>query len=446
MNQTYISLPASVEWALGRLNHAGFSAYAVGGCVRDSLLGRVPNDWDITTVARPEEVKAVFSDSRLIETGLKHGTVTVLYGKEPLEITTYRNDGEYADNRHPVAVRFSDALGEDLARRDFTVNAMAYAPGEGIVDLFGGREDLKARIVRCVGDPETRFREDGLRILRAVRFASVLDFEIHPDTEKALHSLRELLHNISYERIREEFCKLLCGRGAVRILREYADLLEPFFPELAPSVGFLQNSKYHHLDVWEHTLGALSHADGDLVTRLVLLLHDIGKPHVYTEDAAGGHFKGHGTVSAEIADRLMTRLRFDNATRERVVLLVEHHDRTLSAEPKKLKRWMRQFSDEDILRMCEIQRCDRLAHAKEYCTPSEELGRIPDALRTIRAEEACLHVSELAIGGRELMAVGIPAGPVLGRILELLLEDVMDERLPNEKDALLQRAGELYQA
>ncbi len=440
MNELKIKLPSSVAWALDRLRDAGFEAYAVGGCVRDSLLGRAPNDWDITTSALPEEVKAVFSDSRLIETGLKHGTVTVLYEREPLEITTYRNDGEYADNRHPVAVRFSDTLEEDLARRDFTVNAMAYAPEVGLVDLFGGRADLEAGIIRCVGDPETRFREDGLRILRAVRFASVLDFEIDPETDRALHAWRVLLRNISFERIREEFCKLLCGPGAMRILRAYVDLLEPFLPEAAPTVGFLQNSKYHHLDVWEHTLAALSMANQDLVTRLVLFLHDIGKPHVYTEDAEGGHFKGHGAVSAEIADRVMQRLRFDNATRARVVLLVEHHDRPLSAEPKRLKRWMRQLSDEDILRMCEIQRCDRLAHAEGYATPSEELERIPEAIRAIRAEESCLHISELAVGGRDLMAIGIPSGPRLGQILEALLEDVIEERLPNEKEALLAKA------
>ena len=250
MKDFAILLPAEVQTAIARLEQHGFEAYAVGGCVRDSLLGKQPNDWDITTSARPSQTAACFSDFRTVETGIEHGTLTVLVNGTPLEITTYRNDGEYLDNRHPKQVTFSHRIEDDLCRRDFTVNAMAYHPVRGLVDLFDGRADLTRRRIVCVGDATTRFHEDGLRILRAIRFASVLDFSIEEETARAIHACRSLLSNIAAERIREEFCKLLCGVGAVRILREYADVIGVFLPELSACVGFAQNSKYHCYDVW----------------------------------------------------------------------------------------------------------------------------------------------------------------------------------------------------
>ena len=441
--ETDIILPIPVLRALSVLEAYGYEGYTVGGCVRDSLLGRAPNDWDITTNATPDEMKACFKDFRVIETGIRHGTLTVIVDGMQLEITTYRNDGEYLDNRHPVQVTFSEHIEDDLSRRDFTVNAMAYHPTKGLVDLFGGREDLQNRVVRAVGDAKTRFCEDGLRILRAIRFASVLDFDIAEDTAKAVHECRNLLSGIAAERIREEFCKLICGKGAVRILREYIDVVAIFLPELSRCVGFEQNTKYHCYDVFEHTLQALALCENtDLVTRLGILLHDIGKPLCYTEDEKGGHFKGHAPAGVEITKEVLARLRFDNETVRRMALLVEWHDISLSAEKKRVKRLMQKLSDADILRLLEVKRCDRLAHAKNYREIPPELALIPSVIDEIRAEDACLSLRTLAVGGDDLMELGIPKGKQIGEMLHALLEEVIEERLPNEKNALLQAAKE----
>lgn len=437
MDRLQIALPDPVACALSRLEACGYEAYAVGGCVRDSLLAREPNDWDVTTSARPEETARCFSDCRTIETGIKHGTLTVLLDGMSIEITTFRNDGVYEDNRHPVQVTFSERVEDDLSRRDFTVNAMAYHPRRGLVDLFGGELDLARRRIACVGDPKLRFCEDGLRILRAVRFASVLDFGLDPATASAVHDCKGLLSNIAPERIREEFCKLLMGAGAVRMLREYHDVIAVFLPELERCVGFSQNSRYHCYDVYEHTLHALEEAPRDLITRLAILLHDVGKPLCYTEDEAGGHFKGHAPVGTELTRELLRRLRFDNATAEEVTMLVEAHDRPVSAEKKAVKRLMRQMSDATILRLMEVKRCDRLAHAPEHCTPDAALLEIPCVMAQIRAADECLSLRDLKIDGEDLLSLGIPRGREIGRILGLLLDAVVDGVLPNDTDALL---------
>lgn len=437
-----VQLPNFVCTAIEKLENAGFEAYAVGGCVRDSLLHKTPNDWDIATSARPEETAAVFAGCRTVETGVKHGTLTVIWDSVPLEITTYRNDGEYKDNRHPVAVTFSSHIEDDLSRRDFTVNAMAYHPQRGLVDLFDGQKDLSAGIIACVGEPSVRFHEDGLRILRAIRFASVLGFSIESKTAAAVHACRSLLKNIAAERIREEFCKLLCGVNCVRILREYWDIVTEILPELAPCIGFSQNSRYHCYDVWEHTLHALEYAPNDLIVRLALLFHDIGKPHCYTEDENGGHFKGHAKISTALAKTIMQKLRFDCATAERVLYLVENHDIPIKNEPKAVKRLMQQISDEDIVRLTEIQRCDRLAHAAPYCIPPADLAEIPKCIQAIRAANECLSLKSLKINGNDLMALGIPAGKQIGALLSNLLECVIDGTLPNDRDMLLQAARE----
>ena len=441
-----ITLPLSVAHALSVLEACGYEAYIVGGCVRDSLLGRTPNDWDITTNATPEQMKACFGDFRVIETGIQHGTLTVIVEGMQLEITTYRNDGEYLDNRHPVQVTFSKHIEDDLSRRDFTVNAMAYHPKKGVVDLFGGQEDLKNRVIRAVGDAKTRFCEDGLRIMRAIRFASVLNFQIEEDTAKAVHACKNLLSGIAAERIREEFCKLICGPGAVRILREYIDVVAVFLPELDRCVGFEQNTKYHCYDVFEHTLHALELCENnDLITRLGVLLHDIGKPLCYTEDELGGHFKGHAPIGVELTREILSRLRFDNETIRRMELLVEWHDIPLSAEKKRVKRLMQRIKDEDILRLLEIKRCDRLAHAKDFQELAPDLALIPSVIEEIRAEDACLSLKTLAVDGSDLMALGVPEGKKIGEMLHLLLDDVIEERLPNQKEALLQAAKERMQ-
>lgn len=446
MKQEKIDLPIPVALALNRLEAGGYEAYAVGGCVRDTLLGKAPNDWDITTSAHPDQTAAVFADCRTIDTGIKHGTLTVLLDGMPLEITTYRSDGEYADNRHPIAVTFASRVEEDLSRRDFTVNAMAYHPLRGAVDLFGGKQDLENRIIRCVGDPIKRFHEDGLRILRAIRFASVLDFSIDPATADAIHACRALLSNIAAERIREEFCKLICGAGAVRILREFHDVIGVFLPELAACVGFAQNSRFHCYDVFEHTLHALELIQGDdLITHLAVLLHDVGKPLCYTEDELGGHFKGHGPIGTRLTDEILHRLRFDNATIASLTALVEYHDCAFPAEEKAVKRLMRKLSDVDILRLMEVQRCDRLAHAPEYCDLSPALAEIPRLVQKIRESDACLSLKTLNITGNDLIAQGLRPGKQIGTILNALLEAVIDGTLPNERDALLLAAQSMIQ-
>lgn len=436
-NEPTILLPPPVHTAIERLGARGFSAYAVGGCVRDSLIGRVPQDWDITTSALPEEVEAVFSDCRLIETGIRHGTVTVLYDGQPLEITTYRIDGDYIDNRHPSSVTFSRSLEDDLSRRDFTVNAMAYHPEEGIVDLYGGREDLAKKLVRAVGDPVKRFDEDGLRILRALRFASSLGFAIEEKTAKAIHEKKKLLHNISPERIREEFSKLIVGKGAREILLDYSDVISVFLPELAPCVGFDQESKYHCYDVYTHLVESVGASNPDLITRLALLFHDVGKPDTFFRDERGGHFHDHFKRGAELTEAILRRLRFPNEIVERVTHLVERHDIPIPATDRSVKRLMREFSDEDIDRLMEIKRCDRLAHAEGHREPVESLTAIPELVKKIREEESCFDLSGLAVKGDDLLALGIPAGPEVGTLLHELLEKVIDGELPNDKAALL---------
>lgn len=438
MNKTLITVPNSIKWTVNRLEAAGFEAWAVGGCVRDSFLGRTPNDWDVTTSALPSDVTAVFSDCRTVETGIQHGTVTLILEGELIEITTYRTDGAYEDNRHPTSVSFASRVEDDLSRRDFTVNAMAYHEKRGLVDLFGGQNDLKNRIIACVGDPETRFCEDGLRILRAIRFASVLDFTLEPETAKAVHKCRSLLSGIAAERIREEFCKLIRGVGAVRILREYIDVISVFLPELGACVGFEQNTKYHCWDVFEHTLHALEITESDdLITRLAILLHDVGKPLCYTEDESGGHFKGHGPVGTELTANILKRLRFDNATADAVTLLVKLHDCAYPAEVRTVKRLMQKTSDENILRLMEVQRCDRLAHAPLYREHASAIFEIPVLLRQIREANECFSLSGLAVDGNDLIALGIERGKRIGIILQELLNAVIDGKLQNKKEALL---------
>ena len=325
--KTEMTIPQAALDALEQLNRAGFSAWLVGGCVRDLLMGRTPGDYDITTAARPEQVEAVFAGERIIETGLKHGTVTVLLGGLPLEITTYRQEAAYSDHRHPDAVRFAPSLEADLSRRDFTVNAMAWHPAEGLVDLFGGREDLKAGIIRCVGRPEQRFSEDALRILRALRFASVLGFRLDGETRRAALERRELLSHVSRERIAAELTGILCGKDVRRVVTELWPVLAVPIPELAPMAGFDQRSPYHCYDVLTHCAAAAEAVPPEKTVRWAALLHDAGKPACFTVDEQGrGHFYGHAKQSAHLAETALTRLRFDRDTVRRVTRLVELHD------------------------------------------------------------------------------------------------------------------------
>ena len=376
----------------------------------------------------------------MIETGVRHGTVTVLHRGEPLEITTYRRDGIYADHRHPVQVTFSKTLADDLSRRDFTVNAMAYHPKRGLVDLFGGQKDLSRGVIACVGDAPTRFEEDGLRILRALRFASVLGFSLDPGTARAVHDRRSLLDFIAAERIREEWDKLLLGKNAVPILRDYADVVVQIFPEVAASVGFPQRTKYHCYDVYEHTLQAIGESKPDLRVRLALFFHDLGKPAVHTEEDGVDHFKGHAAESARLCDAAMARLRYDNATREEVCFLVERHDFPIPCTDRAVRRLLMKVPPETVLRLLEIKRCDRLAHAPDFREQSPEQTEIPRLMEEIRARDDCISLRSLAVRGDDLIALGYRPGKALGDALQALLDAVVDGDLPNERETLLREA------
>lgn len=439
-----MNLPRPVSALITRLEQAGYSAYAVGGCVRDSLLSLEPHDWDLCTSALPEEMLEVFRGEHVAETGLRHGTLTVILNHIPYEITTFRTDGAYTDHRHPDSVSFVRDVAGDLARRDFTVNAMAWSDRTGLVDLFGGQEDLARRVIRCVGVPRERFREDALRILRALRFASVYDFTLDPETEAALRELAPTLENVAAERIREELFKLLCGPGVGRILRAFPDVLSVIIPDLRPMIGYDQRNHHHHFDLWEHTVQGVENIPPQPALRLTMLLHDTGKPSVCTLDAKGeAHYAGHQAVSAEIADRVTAALRCDNATRDRVILLVRNHDIPLRTESGAvnldrsfLLRRLNRFGEEDLRDLFRIHRADRIATG--HSTREKEDSRLAErmaALDALLSEKPCFTLKDLAVTGRDLQALGLK-GPALGSALQQLLEAVMDGRVPNEKAEL----------
>ena len=433
-------MPKIVRQVLTALESAGYEAWCVGGCVRDTLLSRHPGDWDVTTNALPEETLAVFGD-RAFPTGLQHGTVTVRMEHQAVEITTYRVDGEYHDHRRPEHVTFTRSLEEDLARRDFTVNAMALDLRGELRDPFGGREDLKRGVLRCVGDPDRRFEEDALRILRGLRFAAVLGFSVDPATGVSIHRHGELLRDIAAERIQVELFKLLCGGHAAEALREYVDVTGVFGPELLPMVGFDQRNRHHCYDVWEHTLHALEAVPADPVLRCTMLLHDIGKPACFTVDEKGsGHFYGHPEVSRDLADGMLRRLKCGTAFRETVVRLVAWHDRDISRTEWGLRRALRALGEEDLRRLIAVKRADNLAQAPEFRDTQAEIDRAETIMEELLAENACVSLKQLSVNGRDLMELGL-SGPTVGRTLAALLDQVVDGELPNERTALLKWIG-----
>ncbi|MBQ3940322.1 MAG: HD domain-containing protein [Oscillospiraceae bacterium] len=444
MSTLRIIPPQPVQTALDRLTAAGHSAYIVGGCVRDALLGQQPHDWDCTTSARPEAAAACFRDYHVIETGLKHGTITVVIDKMPIEITTYRIDGSYADHRRPDSVTFTDRLEDDLARRDFTVNAMAYHPARGLIDCWHGAEDLAAGRIACVGDPAARFEEDGLRILRAMRFASVLGFTVAPETAAAVHEKKELLHHISAERICTELTKLLCGKDAERILTEFSDVIFTVLPGLSPMYGFDQRNPHHDYDVWTHTLKAVSAVPPEPILRWAALLHDAGKPHCFTEDERGGHFYGHAEISADIARTVLKSLKTDRKTYDRVLLLVRLHDMVWNGTEKQLKRTVRKIGADAARELLLLHRGDVCAQAAVHrAERTAEADRILLMLDELLAQQAPMTLRDLAVNGGDLLALGYPQGAGIGKCLNLLLDRVLDGSLPNTREALLSAAADV---
>lgn len=440
---TKITIPAGAAEIIAVLKSNGFDAYVVGGCVRDSLLGKAPKDWDICTSAKPDEVIHCFQSRRIIETGLKHGTVTVVVGDDQYEVTTFRIDGKYSDNRHPDSVQYVSNVEADLARRDFTMNAMAYNDDDGLIDPFGGASDIKNRTISCVRNPDDRFREDALRIMRALRFASVYGFSIDEATAWSIHQNRELLHNIAAERITAELSKLICGDGVLNVLLVFSDVMATIIPELEPCIGFNQNNKYHCYTIYGHIAVAVANSMGDdLVVRMALLLHDIGKPCCYTEDENGGHFHGHGVFSRDLAEKALSRLRFDNKTRDAILELVLYHDATIEPTAKTVRRWLNKVGEDQFFRLLRIRIADIKAHA-----PGTQDSRILrcSELCTLAASEImhCFTLKDLEINGREVMALGVPEGKQVGFILNELLNAVINGDIPNNKTLLIEKAIEM---
>lgn len=432
-------LPEHAAHAIRRLERAGFEAWAVGGCVRDSLRGVEPHDWDLCTSASPAQMQAVFADARVLTTGLRHGTLTVLTDGGPLEITTYRTEGGYSDGRHPDGVRFVTDIREDLARRDFTVGAMAWHPERGLCDPFGGQTDLKNGVLRAVGNADTRFQEDALRILRGLRFASKLGFAIEPETAAAMRRQVHRLDCIAAERIREELTGLLCGRYVQRTLMAYADLITSALPELAPMQGCQQQNPHHLYDVWEHTVRAVGQVPAEPVLRWAMLLHDSGKPACKTVDEQGiGHFRGHPRASLALSRKLLPRLRFSSADTERILLLVERHDTPLGDNEKLVRRSLSRIGEARFRDLLAIKKGDAVGQgtSRDYVA---QLFETEALLNRVLAQEQCFSLRQLAVNGTDLQALGLRGRPV-GEMLHALLDAVIDGQTDNRRETLLRLA------
>ncbi len=446
-----IEIPQSAQAILGLLEAAGHEAYVVGGCVRDALMGCVPNDWDITTSAKPEQIKAAAADAgfKTIDTGIKHGTVTVIVDHEPFEVTTYRADGTYSDGRHPDYIEFLDRIDGDLARRDFTINAMAYNPTRGLVDRFGGQRDLEAGILRAVGDPRERFIEDALRIVRGLRFAAQLGFTIEPETSNAMRELRGLLDDIAVERIWIEFAGLLCGSYAAPVLRDYHDIVFVIIPELADEYEFDQHNPFHRYDVWEHSLHALQAApsDMDAIVRLAVLLHDVGKPHCLTLDEKGvGHMYGHAEIGEPIAHEVCRRLKLSRAQRETVTHLVAHHMFHIPDTERAMRRFLMKHGAQHAQELFAIRRCDKSGIGRGQMVESPMSVAFAKAEKLMDEQlnaEPVFGIKDLAVNGSDLIELGMEPGPSIGNVLQALLEAVVDGDVPNERDALITYAQQL---
>ena len=433
-----MKLPAHITFCIDALEQAGFAAYCVGGCVRDWVLGLQPHDYDLCTAATPCQIKAVFSDFPLVLSGEKHGTVSVVMEHELVEITTFRTEGGYTDTRHPDWVQFVTSIEEDLSRRDFTVNAMAWSPTRGFADPFGGREDLKSKTLRAVGDPGARFTEDALRILRGVRFAVRFGLTAEPATEEAMFHLAPLMDNLARERVFDELCKLLPLVTAADILR-FAPVLVQAIPELKPSRGFDQRNPHHLYDVFTHTAHVVEAVPPEPALRLAALLHDVGKPATFTLDETGcGHFYGHDELSAEMADDILRRLRASNELRHRVVNVIRRHMKPLTPNKRSLRRRLAKYGTEGVWDLLALQRADRTGTGTGDTAALDEAETL---IREILEENACLSLKDLAVNGRDLMALGF-TGKAIGNCLNTLLAQVLEEQLPNDRDALLQAARE----
>lgn len=436
-----MKFPPYAHSILNMLHKNGYEAYLVGGCVRDALMEREGGDIDITTNAMPEQVKAVFEEYNVIETGIKHGTVTVVFDGEPIEITTYRTENGYTDNRHPDKVSFTSRLEDDLSRRDFTMNALCF-DGEKITDIFGGEQDIETGIVRAIGNAQLRFEEDALRILRALRFSSVLGFTIENETSAAIHKLKHLLLNLSVERVFSELKKLLCGKNVKNVLYEYFDVFEAVLPELKGMKGFNQKNFHHKFDIAMHTATVVESIEPEPALRLAALFHDCGKTDTFSVDESGvGHFYSHPSVSAEKADEALKRLKSDTYTREMVVTLVKAHDIPVEGTERMVLRRLNRFGEDVFRKLLKLKRADIMGLADEYrCTAG--IGRIEAILENVLKKESCFSVKQLSVNGNDMIALGI-TGKGIGITLNELLKLVIDGDVENKKDMLIEEAKKL---
>jgi len=404
----HISPPEYITSAISLLSSHGKQGFAVGGCVRDSLMGLVPHDWDMTTDALPEQTKEIFSSFRTVDTGIKHGTVLVMIDSHPVEITTFRVDGEYTDCRHPDSVKFTPDIKDDLARRDFTINAMAYNEKEGLIDIFGGAEDIKNKIIRCVGDPDERFREDALRIMRALRFSSTLGFSIDDDTKKAIFRNAGLLNNIARERIAAELIKLLCGRNVLSVMEEFEEIFGVIIPELKCEFGFAQHGKKHAYTVWGHTCHTVANIENEELLRLTMLLHDIGKPMTHKLNENGDStFKNHAAEGGKIAEQVLRGLKLSRKTIETVTYLVTHHDMDVPDSRVKVKEYLNMMGAEKFIMLMKIRTADRSALSESFRDISAQTDFAYSQFYDIIDKKEPYTISDLAINGRDLAALGI---------------------------------------
>ena len=437
-------LPENILYCLNTLERSGCEAWVVGGCVRDALLGRTPKDYDVCTRALPEQTRAVFAGHQLILAGEKHGTVGVVVAGQTVEITTYRTEGTYADSRHPDWVSFVGTIDQDLARRDFTVNAMAWSPNRGLRDPFGGRADLETKTLRAVGEPEQRFREDALRILRGIRFCAAYGLEPEEKTLGAMFSQRSLMDRLARERVYDELCGFLPCAG-LEDLQRFAPILAQAIPELAPMIGFDQHSPHHAYDLYTHVAHVTAGVSRDLTVRWAALLHDIGKIPTFTRDETGrGHFYGHAPTGAKMAREVLLRLKAPGAMVQTVPTLIANHMLRLDPDRKQLRRQIRRLGFDAMEKLLDLQEADMTSKGT-----GEEEGRnffpqIRALLMQIRAEEDVLAVKDLAVNGNDLLALGL-RGKQIGQALDIVLGAVIDERLENEKEAELAWLRSVYE-
>ena len=441
------TVPTQVSKALSLLNEAGYEAYVVGGAVRNLVMGIPVNDWDITTSAMPEQTKFVFEDYKTIDTGLKHGTVTVIIDSMHLEVTTFRIDSDYSDKRRPDEVSFTSSLSEDLSRRDFTCNALAFSPDKGIVDLFGGISDIENKTIRCVGNPDKRFNEDALRILRALRFSSVLGFNIDDSTSESIFRNYKLLDYISNERIFTEISKIICGINVRTILTDYSDVIFYVIPELKPMSGCNQNHERHIFDVWGHTVETVCSIRNTPDLRFAMLFHDCGKPVVKTTDENGvDHFYRHALISADISGKVLSRLKTSNSFRKEVVNLVRYHDFLPNVISRKTyRKYLGLLGKETLYKLFEVREADIRGQNPVFLNQELENNKTGLAvLEEIINSNDCVNIHDLAINGSDLITLGFESSPEIGKIINILFEEVISDKTVNEKNALIKRAKEIH--